>query len=191
MLVGWCWRRRLVELRARLLFPATPEAAEAALRDAERELARLRELRLIKAATAWLEARPQSGQDVFTRLRRGRDPRVASYMQLMEACLTLLEGEEADAGDAAVYQPPARRLFSIPHALARIRAALAALTDPTPLTGFLPRLPMDVADRPLVARSAVSSTLLAALELARTAEVVLDDEDRFETVSLVAAGKDM
>jgi segregation and condensation protein A len=189
---GWVvLATRLVELRARLLFPATPEAAEAALRDAERELARLRELRLVKAATAWLEARPQSGQDVFTRPRRGRDPRVASYMQLMEACLTLLEREEADADDAAVYQPPARRLFSIPHALARIRAALAALTDPTPLTELLPRLPMDVADRPLVARSAISSTLLAALELARTAEVVLDGEDRFETVTLVAAGKDM
>jgi segregation and condensation protein A len=108
----------------------------------------------------------------------------------MEACLTLLEGEEEDAGDTAVYQPPARRLFSVPDALARIRATLAVLTDPMPLTGFLPRLPMDVADRPLVARSAVSSTLLAALELARTAEVVLDDEDRFETVTLVAAGKD-
>jgi segregation and condensation protein A len=188
---GWVvLATRLVELRARLLFPATPEAAETALRDAERELARLRELRLIKTATAWLEARPQWGQDVFTRSRRGRDPRVASYMQLMEACLTLLEGEEEDAGDAAVYQPPARRLFSIPDALARIRAALAALTDPTPLTGFLPRLPIDIADRPLVARSAVSSTLVAALELARTAEVVLDGEERFETVTLVAAGKD-
>jgi hypothetical protein len=115
------------------LLPATPEAAEAAWRDAERELARLRELRLIKAATAWLEARPQWGQDVFTRPRRGRDPRVASYMQLMEACLTLLEREEEDAGDVAVYQPPARRLFSIPDALARIRAALAGLTDPMPL----------------------------------------------------------
>jgi segregation and condensation protein A len=131
---GWVvLATRLVELRARLLFPATPEAAETALRDAERELARLRALRLIKAATSWLEARPQSGQDVFTRPRRGRDPRVASYMQLMEACLTLLEGEEEDAGDVAVYQPPARRLFSIPDALVRIRAALAALANPTPL----------------------------------------------------------
>jgi segregation and condensation protein A len=181
---------RLVLMRSRLLFPATPEAAEAAWRAAERELARLRELHFVKAATAWLEARPQSGQDVFTRPRRGRDPRVASYMHLMEACLTLLEGEEEDAVSAAIYQPPARRRFSVPDALARIRAALAALTHPTPLTGFLPRLPADVADRPLVARSAVSSTLVAALELARTAEVVLDGEDRFETVTLVAVGKD-
>jgi hypothetical protein len=31
--------------------------------------------------------------------------------------------------------------------------------------------------------------LLAALELARTAEVVLDGEDRFETVTLVAGDK--
>jgi segregation and condensation protein A len=180
---------RLVYLRSRLLFPATPEAAEAARRDAEGELGRLRELRLIKAATAWLEARPQLGQELFTRPRRERDPRVASYMQLMEACLTLLEGEEADAVGVPVYQPPARRLFSVPGALARMRATLAALTDPAPLTGFLPRLPADVTDRPLLARSAVSSTLLAALELARTAEVVLDGEDRFETVTLVAGDK--
>jgi segregation and condensation protein A len=188
---GWVVQAsRLVELWSRLLLPATPEAAAAALLVAERELARLRELRFIKAATAWLEARPQSGLDVFTRPRRDRDPRVASYMQLMEACLTLLEREEEDAGDAVFYQPPSRRLFSIQHALAWIRAGLATLSTPMPLTKFLPRLPMDADDRPLVARSAVSSTLLAALELARTAEVVLDDEDRFETVSLMATGKD-
>jgi segregation and condensation protein A len=138
---------RLVELRSRLLFPGTPETAAAAWRDAERDLARLRELQFIKAATAWLEARPQLGVDVLTRPRRGLHPRVASYMQLMEACLTLLEAEEDAAVGVPLYQPPGRRLFSVPAALTRMRAALATLTDPAPLTGFLPRLPSDVADR--------------------------------------------
>ena len=72
---------RLVQLRSLLLVPATPEAA-ATWRDAERELARLRELRFIRAGAAWLEERPQQGEDVVTRRQREGDPRVASYMQL-------------------------------------------------------------------------------------------------------------
>ena len=179
---------RLVQLRSLLLVPATPQAA-AAWWDAERDLARLRELRFIKAAAAWLQARPQHGQDVLTRKLRGRDPRVASYMQVIEACLTLLEAEDDDVGAAPVYRPPARQLFNVPDALARMRATLAALTEPAPLTVFLPRLPQAAADRALLARSAVSSTLIAALELARTVDVVLDGGNQFETATLMAADR--
>ncbi len=39
-------------------------------------------------------ARPQIGRGVCVRGRRGRDPRVASYMRLMAACLTVLRGRE-------------------------------------------------------------------------------------------------
>jgi segregation and condensation protein A len=67
---------RLVLLRSRLLFPASPEAAEAAERDAARELHRLAEMGFVRAVVAWLEARRQLGRDVFAR-PHGRDPRVA------------------------------------------------------------------------------------------------------------------
>ena len=124
---------------------------------------------------------------MFARPLRERDPRVASYMRLMEACLTVLEMEEAREQPSAieqVYMPVVPALFRVPDALARIRTTLAGLYRPINLTGLLPRMPEVVTDRELVARSAVSSTLVAALELARTGELVLGDEGDFEHVNV-------
>jgi segregation and condensation protein A len=69
---------RLVLLRSRLLFPASPEAEADAEREAEWELARLAEMRLVRAATAWLAPRPQLGHDVLARPPPGPDPCAAS-----------------------------------------------------------------------------------------------------------------
>ncbi len=84
---------RLVLLRSRFCFPASPEeerAAEREVRDTHRQLdAR----RAVRAAVAWLDARPQLGRDVFAR-PVGVSPRVSSYMDLMEACLAVLLREE-------------------------------------------------------------------------------------------------
>ena len=96
---------RLVLLRSRLLFPATPEAAAEAEREAAQEIARLDELQFIRAAASWLQARPQLGYDVFARAPPGPDPQIASYMALMEACLTVLRGREERPGEEAVYRP--------------------------------------------------------------------------------------
>ena len=179
---------RLLLLRSRLLLTNTPDAARAAQDEAEKELARLQALQFVRAAAAWLEARPQLGRDVFTAPRRERDPRVASYMRLMEACLSVLEREEADGQRAAeeVYRPPIPALFGVPDALVRIRRRLAELAGPTPLTRFLPELPEAGLDWALMARSAVSSTLVATLELARTNELTLSKGTAFEEVTATA-----
>lgn len=175
---------RLIVLRSRLVFAADPAEAKAAEQEASRELARWRERQFVRAAAAWLDARPHLGRDVFARPSLERDARVASYMQLMEACLTLLEAEEMAAPSQAeqLYQPVARVLYRIPDALARMRAHLATLAEPPPLNAFLPRVAAEAPDLELLARSAVSSTLVAALELARAEEAVLGNEDRFDTV---------
>jgi segregation and condensation protein A len=176
---------RLLLLRSRLFLPKSPAAQKAALDEAERERGRLQNLQFLRAATAWLDARPQLGRDVFARPRRERDPRVASYMRLMEACLAVLEVEEAREQPALeqVYTPRVHVLFRIPDALVRMRATLAELEAPMKLTGFLPRMPEVVAERELVARSAVASTFFATLELARTAELALGEGDLFEEVT--------
>jgi hypothetical protein len=57
------------------------------------------------------------------------------------------------------------------------------LEAPMKLTGFLPRMPEVIAERELVARSAVASTFFATLELARTAELVLGEGGLFEEVT--------
>ena len=49
---------RLLLLRSRLLFPASPQAQADAAREVNREVERLRELAFIRAAAAWLDARP-------------------------------------------------------------------------------------------------------------------------------------
>ena len=176
---------RLVLLRSRLLLPSTPEMAGAAQAEAKRELSRLQNLQFVRAAAGWLEARPQLGRDVFSTPRRERDPRVASYMRLMEACLAVLEREEQGQQSAVegVYRPAIPALFRIPDALARMRRQLAEVTEATPLKSFLPKLSESLPDRDLVARSAVSSTFVAVLELARLAELDLSEGTTFEQVT--------
>jgi segregation and condensation protein A len=178
---------RLVLLHSRLLFPASPEAAAEAERDADREVERLEEMRFVRAAAAWLQVRPQLGQDVFARPRSGPDPRVASYMALMEACLTVLrEAREAEPDEAvAIYRPPIPELFRVPDAIVRMRTRLAEIAGAEPFEIFLPRMPRTVANRELVARSAVSSTFMAALELARGAELALAQDTAFQSIVVI------
>lgn len=180
---------RLLQLRSRLLLPSTPEAAGAAQAEAGREVARLQNLQFVRSAAAWLEARPQLGRDVFTTPRRERDPRVSSYMRLMEACLAVLEHEEERQQLAVedVYRPVIPALFRIPDALARMRRQLSTLTEPMPLTDFLPKVSDELPNRDLVARSAVSSTFVATLELTRITKLVLGEGSTFELVTAMAA----
>lgn len=129
---------RLVQLW-RLFLPTSPGAEKAALSEAERELSRLQNLQFVRAASDLLGARPQLGRDMFARPLRERDPRAASYMRLMEACLTVLEMEEAREQPSAieqVYMPVVPALFRIPDALARIRSILAGMNAPVSLIGF-------------------------------------------------------
>jgi segregation and condensation protein A len=174
---------RLVLLRSQLMFPASPAAEAEAEQEAARAIARLDALRVVRAAAAWLQARPQLGHDVFARPRSGPDPRVASYMALMEACLTVLRGREGlpDA-TASVYHPSIPELFRVPGALVRMRAKLAEIGGAEPFEVFLPQLPRSATNRALLARSAVGSTFMAALELARAAELALDQDAAFQGI---------
>ena len=172
---------RLVLLRSRLLFPANPAAEVDAEREAAREVARLAELRFIRAAGAWLQARPQLGHDVFAR-PRGPDPRAASYMALMEACLAALRGPEEQPAEAPVYRPVLAAVVRVEDIIARMRALVAGMTEPWPLVAFLPRLDEEAIGDPVVARSAVASTLVAALELCRDAVVGLQQAEAFGVI---------
>ena len=95
---------RLVLLRSRLLFPASPAAAAQAERDAATELRRLEDLAFCRAAAAWLQARPLLGTDVFAR-PQPVEPRDGGYVALMEACLAVLRGRDGRADTAPVYRP--------------------------------------------------------------------------------------
>ena len=112
---------RLVLLCSHLLFSATPEAAADAEREAAREVALIDALRVIRAAASWLQARPQLGHEVFARPLPGPDPQVASYMALIEACLTVLRGgttwqrRHLSAGRRGTWSFDARRWVACGH----------------------------------------------------------------------------
>ncbi len=65
-------------LRSRLMFPGSPEEAASAERDAAAKLRRLEAMASIRAASSWLQARPQLGQEVFARQEPRRRARVAT-----------------------------------------------------------------------------------------------------------------
>ena len=52
---------RLVLLRSRLMFPGSAEEAASAERDAAAELRRLEAMAFVRAASSWLQVRPQLG----------------------------------------------------------------------------------------------------------------------------------
>ena len=179
---------RLVLLRSRLMAPASPEFAAAAQRDADAELHRLEAGVQVRAAAAWLQARPQLGHDVFARPSRGPDPRTASYMTLMQACLVVLRQTVAQAHNTPVYRPRPPELWSVTQAIARIRAMLETAPMGGELGSFLPKGSRAEPDHALKSRAAVASTLLADLELARGGELVLKQEDAFSTIKLAVLG---
>ena len=179
---------RLLVLRSRLLFAADPEAAEEAEQDAARELARLRDLQFVKAAAAWLEARPLLGRDVFGRPWRERDPRVASYMRLMEACLAVLRGRAGEsAHEEPGYRPAIPDLYLVPEAIDRMRKLLGEAEGVGVFEVFLPSVPEEARSKPLIARSAIASTFVAALELARMEEASLAQEVHFGPIEIASA----
>jgi segregation and condensation protein A len=177
---------RLVLLRSRLLFPASPEAAIAAEQDAADELGRLEEMVLVRATASWLTARPQLGTDVFGRPAATPPSREGGYVALMDACLVVLRGRGGRPDEAPLYQPVIPNLWRVTDAMARIRTVLAEHPEGGDLSQFLPHIAADAADRDLRAHAAVASTLLAGLELARDGALVIDQGVTFGPVLLAA-----
>ena len=176
---------RLLLLRSRLMFPAGPEDEAEAAQEAGREARRLDQVMVVRAAAAWLDRQPQIGRDVFTR-PPGRNPRVTSYMALMEACLAVLRGRDGQPGvEAPVYRPAPVMLFRVEEAMTRIRALVAGRQGEKVEFGrCLPAVKADDPLRDLKARSAVASSLIAVLELARGGEVVATQTERQGSILL-------
>jgi segregation and condensation protein A len=175
----------LVLLRSRLLLPAGPEEAQEAEQQAAARLEQVQELVRMRAAAAWLEARPQLGREVLPRgvaEQRSR-PRSEQLVAFLEAVLVMLEGRAGPAREAApAYRPAHVELWRVPEAMARLRRLLGE-GGAGALSGFVPRIAPGAADR-LRHRSALASTFLAALELAREGGLQLQQDQPFGTILL-------
>src|SRR5208337_4182934 len=176
----------LLLLRSRLLLPVETQPDAAATEDQLRD--RLVALQAAQALAAWLDQRPQLGHDVFARGQPELPGTSTAHryevdvIEFLWACAAQFE-DDTGADITTVYQPPWRDLYSVLDARTHILRLLAS--DHLPLERFLPDVPPeDGARLPLWRRSAVASTLMAGLELARDGVVRLHQEGAFAAITL-------
>ncbi|MGC8468907.1 MAG: segregation and condensation protein A [Acetobacteraceae bacterium] len=173
----------LTWLKSRLLLPAGSDAAGEGEAAAEVLAARLAELGAVRAAAAWLAARPVLGQEVFARgaaeefVVTDRSGLVLALPALLRAYLAALRRTTGQQH----YRPPVSLTWKVQDALRRLGELLGSLPDWSSLERFLPE---DTAADPLARRAAVSATLLAGLELARDGALRLRQEEPFGPILL-------
>lgn len=172
----------LAWLKSRLLLPAGTEEAEAGEEAAETLAARLAELQVMRAASAWLAARPQLGQEVFARAAPEDFSEIDRSRLLLEvpALLRAYLAALRRAGGQRRYRPKPMTLWSVQDALRRLGAMLGRLPDWTSLERFLPERLEGMMER----RAALSATLLAGLEMARGGAVDLRQDEAFGPILL-------
>ncbi len=169
----------LTWLKSRLLVPALgdPEDAEAA---AETLASRLADLAAIRAASAWMGARPQAGWDVFLR-GTPEDLTETDRSRLrvdLSGLLAAYLAARRRAGAKATYTPKPMTYFSVQNALARLARLLGTVPDWSTLQDFLPP---DITE-PLARNAALSATLLASLEMAKDGALLLRQDHHFAPI---------
>jgi segregation and condensation protein A len=182
-------------LKSQLLLPDERLAAKAE-QEARTTRDRLLEKARIEAAAAWLTARrPQLGVDVFARGRPEIFARqhTGDIVGLLRACLWLLRRPVDPPPD--MYRP--RRLWRPPEAIAHLAAVLSDRPEGGELLQFLPRHVFASSTTPtgtnadpddkIPLRTAIASTLFAALELARRGSAACDQPRGFGPVLVQAA----
>ena len=172
----------LAELRSRLLLPADTAVGRQAREEAAALRDQLVERERMVAGADWLDAQPQLGRDVFARgaptigVRRDR---TTDLTALLRACLIALQAEVAK-GER--YRPEPLPLWRVPDAIARIRRLLPEMPDGSTLARFLPAVAPEPLEYDLRCRSAVASTLVAGLELAREGQFTLGQKESFGSI---------
>ncbi len=161
----------LAYLKSRLLLPDTESEDEPSGEQLAAALAfQLRRLEAMQEAGTRLIARARLGQDFFP---RGAPERFGSHSKsIIEVGLyDLLKGygDQVRRGNARTLLIEPSELYSPDDALRHLRGLLGHMPDWTSLQQFLP----DGVTSELYGRSAVASTLVAALQLTKEGEISL------------------
>ncbi len=176
----------LTWLKSRLLLPGGVDDPEDPEQLAEQLTGRLQALELIRAAALWLGRRPLLGFDVFP-LGSSEDHTVVDRSRLLidqTAFLSAYLRGIRRGTKAVAYQPRKLSWFTVQDALRRLTTLVGSMPNWTNLEQFLP---MGVLGDSLDRRAALSSTLIAGLELARGGQLRLRQDEAFGPI-LVGRG---
>jgi segregation and condensation protein A len=172
----------LAYLKSRLILPQpqgeegepTPDEMAARLRW------RLQRLEAMREAAARLIARDRLGRDIFA--RGMPEPvnvvKLRTYKDSLYDLLTAYAGERVKKLRGRSYQPPATPVLQIEEARERLERLLGRIPDWSCLSKFLPFEWSGGQRR----RSALASTLLACLELARDGRIEMRQLAPFEEI---------
>ncbi|MEO0441788.1 MAG: ScpA family protein [Pseudomonadota bacterium] len=172
----------LTYLKSGLLLPKDPEVDPSPEELALRLQMRLERLNAMREAGSRLLARDRTGRDVFLRgapegLRVVKNRHwQAEYYDLLSAYSRVKLRSEP-----AVHIVKQRMVMTLEDALARVSLMLGEAIEWTDIRNFLP------AGAPLQLRkSALASSFVAALELARQGKLLIDQEENFAPLRLKA-----
>ncbi|VAV98638.1 Segregation and condensation protein A [hydrothermal vent metagenome] len=174
----------LTYLKSGLLLPKDPEVDPSPEELALRLQMRLERLNAMREAGARLLARDRIGRDVFARgapegLRVVKERQwQAGYYDLISA-YSRVKIRNAPA----IHIVKQRMVMTLEDALARVSLMLGEAIDWTDIREFLPP-----GASPELRKSALASSFLAALELARQGKLVMEQEESFAPLKLKATG---
>ena len=173
----------LAYLKSRLLLPRDESADEPSGAEMAAALTfQLKRLEALRDVAGRLMARPQLGRDRF--VRGAPDSMAVSSTVVFEVSLFELLSAYArnrrrtDRAVLRIVEPA--ELLSVEEARARLKALLGKIPEWTDLVTFLP----EELREGLTIRSAVASTLVASLEMARAGDVQLRQDRAFGPILL-------
>jgi len=173
----------LAYLKSCLLLPKDPEADPSPEEIALRLQLRLQRLDAMREAGARLLGRDRLGRDVFLR-GAPEGLRLVRKAQWQARLFDLIAayGAVRARTQPAMHVVHARSVMTLDEAIDRVSRMIGMAIEWTTLESFLP----DTAD-PQLRRSALASSFLAALELARLGKLVIDQAEAFSPLRLKAA----
>ena len=178
----------LAYLKSRLLLPRDDSADEPSGAEMAAALTfQLRRLEALREAAGRLMARPQLGQDRFVRGAPDLAPVVSDTVfevSLFDLLSAYARNRQRTGHSVLRIVEPAE-LLSVEEARERLKALLGNLPDWTDLVTFLP----EELREGLTVRSAVASTLVASLEMARSGDLQIRQDRSFGPV-LLRDGRD-
>lgn len=172
----------LAYLKSRLLLPEPPAGEEPSGQEMADALQwQLRRLEAMQEVGVRLMARPQLGRDIFS---RGQPEGVIVVRRAVWDVklydLLSAYGNQVKPKDADTYQIQPMQFFSVEEAAERLGRLLGIAIDWQSLEAFLPAGMTDPTKR----RSAIASTFVAGLQLAKEGSIELRQTERFGPIFL-------